>query len=87
MGSKPEVYDNKVLIENLQRAYRDWKCIESMSIEQGNVYVRHNNICGNAESLKDAYLALLRKARERGLSLTREELLSFILYTETPMKR
>ena len=34
MESRPEAYDNKVLLENLQRAFRDWKRIESMTIDQ-----------------------------------------------------
>ena len=87
MESRPEAYDNKVLLENLQRAFRDWKRLESMTIDQGSIYVKQNNICGNAESLRDAYLTLLRKARERGLSLSREELINSILYTEVPRKR
>ena len=67
MESRPEAYDNKVLLENLQRAFRDWKRIESMTIDQGSIYVKQNNICGNAESLEGCLFNPLKEGKGKGL--------------------
>ena len=86
MESRPEAYDNKVLLENLQRAFRDWKRIESMTIDQGSIMSNKIISVGMRES-EGCLFNPLKEGKERGLSLSREELINSILYTEVPRKR
>ena len=87
MEYKPEQYDDGKLLELLQGAFRDWKRMENICMEYDRIHVRQNGILYHVDLLKDTYLSLLKEARKRNLSLTSQELLSTILYTEPSEKR
>ncbi|HZJ57561.1 MAG TPA: hypothetical protein VFD89_04895 [Clostridia bacterium] len=87
MEVKPEAYDNETLLGLLQGAFKDWKRAQNICVRQGDIYIRQNSYFDNAENLRDTYLSLLNEARKRDLSLSREELINSILYTESPRTR
>lgn len=81
MHSIKQCVEDYFLLECIQAAYRSWKKAEIAvnQDEELNVVLRDRNR-KRAECMKTIYRTLLLEAREKGLSLTTEQLLNRILY-------
>ena len=73
---KPEQYEDKELLQHVQRALKQWKWVESCyrdkDLDKDEIFI--------VEALKKNYLLLLMEVRKRNLSLTSEQLLDAIIF-------
>jgi len=79
---RPEQYGDRELLQHVQQALKQWKCVEARyrnkDLDKDGIF--------KIEALKKNYILLLMEVRKRNLSLTLEQLLDVIVFP-SPLNR
>lgn len=65
--------DNAYLLKAIQEALTKWREAEELFMYQ-DIYTKKNDHILNIERLKQAYIDLLKEAKKRNLSLTKDQM-------------
>ncbi|MDD3613022.1 MAG: hypothetical protein WC097_01760 [Eubacteriales bacterium] len=65
--------DNAHLLKAIQEALTKWREAEELFMYQ-DIYTKKNDHILNIERLKQAYIDLLKEAKKRNLSLTKDQM-------------
>lgn len=75
MEEKRMALDNGKLLDLIQATVREWQSADLNTIDDRD-YIR-------AEELKELYQSLIREAKRRNLTLSKEQLISQVIYTHS----
>ena len=75
--------DNEKLLDLIQATVREWQSAEEGFLDQCDAYTIGDRDYLRAEELKELYQSLIREAKRRNLALSKEQLISQVIYTHS----
>ena len=87
MKTRRSNLDDGQLLGLIQETVKEWKSAEDYFSKQCDVYTLKDKNYARIQELKDLYESLIREAKDRNLALSKEKLISQIIYTHSDKDR